>query len=298
MNLAERLGFAPDDRVIILNADDVGSTHAANAAAFECLEHGSLKTASIMVPAPWFHEAAGYARSHPEADLGVHMTLTCEYDAYRWRALTDRSAAPGLYDEEGCLWRTLAEATEHISVAEAERELRAQIDRALEAGIDVTHLDTHMGTVVHPKVVETYVSLGLEYGIPLFIYRPNPERLRSAGLGDYWDAFEPQLRRLDEAGFPVLDHILPGTLDHAPDIKEAYFKDVFANLRPGLTHLLVHPAKPSDEVSAMTESAHLRAKDYELFRDRRMADELARLGVQTIGYRRIRDAYRSGSLRG
>ncbi len=298
MNLAERLGFARDDCVLILNADDVGSTHAANAAAFECLESGSLTTASVMVPAPWFSEAAAYARSHPEADFGVHLTLTCEYDAYRWRALTGRSEAPGLYDEEGYLWRTLELATEHISVEEAEREMRAQIEAALEAGVDITHLDTHMGTVVQAKFIEQFVSLGLEYGIPLFIYRPNPERMRRTGLSDYWEAYEPQLRRLDEAGFPVLDHILPGTLDHPPTEKEAYFRNLFADLRPGLTHFLIHPAKPTDEVAAMTESAPLRAKDYELFRDRSMAQELARLGVHTVGYRRIREAYRSGSLRG
>jgi predicted glycoside hydrolase/deacetylase ChbG (UPF0249 family) len=297
VNLAERLGFAAADRVLILHADDVGSSHAANAAAFQCLEEGSLTCGSIIVPAPWFPEVAAYARGHPEADLGVHLALNCEYDSYRWRPLTDRSAGPGLYDEEGYLWRTLMEAVEHVSVEEAERELRAQVEAALAAGIDVTHLDTHMGTVVHPKFIETYASLGLEYGIPIFAFRPNPERLRGSGLGDFWDALEPQLKRLDEAGFPILDHILVSTLEHPPEQKEAYFKRLFAELRPGLTHFLIHPALPSDEVSAMTEDAHLRAKDYELFRDRSMAEELARLGVNTIGYRAIRDAYRSGSLK-
>ncbi len=120
MNLAERLGFAADDRVLILHADDVGSSHSANAAAFECLEKGSLTSGSVIVPAPWFPEAAAYAREHPEADLGVHLTLTCEYDFYRWRALTDRSAGPGLYDDECYLWRTVAEAVEHVSANEAQ----------------------------------------------------------------------------------------------------------------------------------------------------------------------------------
>lgn len=297
MNLTERLGFAPDDRVLILHADDVGSSHAANAAAFECLEHGSLTSASVLVPSGWFQEVATYACAHPDADFGIHLTLTCEYDSYRWRALTDRSLAPGLYDQQGCLWRTAGEAVEHISAAEAERELRAQIDAALAAAIDVTHFDTHMGTVLEPKFLELYVSLGLEYGIPVFAYRPNPERLRRSGLSDFWAALEPQLRRLDEAGFPVLDHILATTLDRPIEAKEAHFKGLFASLRPGLTHFLVHPAKPSAELTAMTESAPLRAKDYELFRDRSMADELARLGVKTIGYRQIRDAYRSGALK-
>ena len=297
MNLCERLGFAAGDRVLILNADDVGSTHASNAASIECLERGSLTSASILVPAPWFREIAAYAREHHEADFGVHLTLTCEYAGYRWRALTDRSAAPGLHDGDGSLWRTTAEAVEHIAIDEAERELRAQIETALAAGIDVTHLDTHMGTVLQPKFMETYISLGLEYSIPLFVFRPSPDRLRRSGLSDYWAALEPQLHRLDEAGFPVLDHILTDTLGHAPEGKEAYFKELFANLRPGVTHFLVHPAKASDEVSAMTESAPMRDMDYQLFRNGAMAEELQRLGIHTITYREVRERYRSGALK-
>lgn len=297
MNLCERLGFAAGDRVLILNADDAGSTHASNAASIECLERGSLTSASILVPAPWFREIAAYAREHSEADFGVHLTLTCEYAGYRWRALTDRSAGPGLHDEDGTLWRTAAQAVERIAVEEAERELRAQIETALAAGIDVTHLDTHMGTVLQPKFIETYISLGLEYDIPLFVFRPNPERLRRSGLSDYWAALEPQLRRLDEAGFPVLDHILTETLNHAPEVKESYFKELFANLRPGVTHFLVHPAEASAEVTAITESAPMRAKDHAIFRNGAMAEELKRLGIHTITYREIRERHRSGALK-
>ena len=295
MDARELLGYSADDRVLILNADDVGSTHASNAAAFECLSKGSLTSASALVPAPWFSETAAYAREHPEADFGVHLTLTCEYSPLRWRPLTERSAGPGLHDEEGFLWRTTAQAVEHTSAEEAEREMRAQVETALAAGIDVTHLDTHMGTVLQPKFIEAYASLGLEYGIPLFLYRPNPERLRRSGLGDYWAALEPQLERLDDAGFPVLDHILTSTLDHPPESKGALFRDLFANLRSGLTHFLVHPVTPSDEVAAITESEPSRVRDYELFRDRSMADELARLGVKTTTYREIRDAYRASA---
>ena len=298
MTLAERLGFAADDRVLILNADDVGSTHASNAAAFECLTRGSLTSCSLLVPSGWFPEAAAWARAHPEADVGIHLTLTCEYDAYRWRPLTDRSLAPGLYDAEGYLWRTVAEAVEHVSPDEAERELRNQIETALAAGVDVTHLDTHMGTVVQPKFLERYVSLGLEYGIPIFIFRPNPERLRRSGYGALWDALEPQLRRLDEAGFPVLDNIRTETMQFPREEKRAAFEKMFAELRPGVTHFLVHPVTPSEEVTAMTESAPLRAHDYEIFRDGSMRDYLERIGVKTITYRRIRDAYRSGELKG
>jgi len=294
VNLAERLGYGAQDRVLILNADDVGSTHASNAAVFECLEQGSLTSGSVLAPAPWMQETAAWARAHPANDLGVHMTLTCEYTPYRWRPLTDRAAAPGLYDEDGGMWRTTAEAVEHVSVAEAALELRAQVDVSIAGGIDVTHLDTHMGTVVQPKFIETFVSLGLEDQIPLFVFRPNPERLKSTGFSAFWEALEPQIRRLDGAGAPVLDHILTQTMGKSRE----FFAETFENLRPGVTHFLVHPAKLSEETEAMTpESAPLRHHDYEVFRDRSLAEELERLGIPTITYRQIREAYRAGTLR-
>lgn len=298
MNLAERLGYAADDRVLILNADDVGSTHASNAATFECLEQGSLTSGSILVPAAWVPEVAAYAREHPDADFGVHLTLTCEYDEYRWRPLTERSKAPGLYDSEGYLWRTAAQAAEHISAEEAELELRAQIKTALAAGIDVTHLDTHMGTVLlYGKFMEVYFSLGLEYKIPIFAFRPSQERLQRSGLSEYWSTLEPQLRRLDDAGFPVLDHIIETKGEVPPEERSGYFSNFFRNLRPGLTHFLVHPTLPSEEVAAMTDSAPSRAMDYELFKDRSIAKELAALGIHTTTYREIRASFREGRLR-
>ncbi len=298
MNLAERLGYNADDRILILNADDVGSTHAANAATFECLEDGSLTSGSIIAPAAWLSEVTAYCREHPEADFGVHLTLTCEYDPYRWRPIAERSIAPTLYDEEGFLWRTSAQASEHISAEEAELELRAQIDTVLGAGVDVTHLDTHMGTVLQPKFIDVYFSLGLEYKIPIFAFRPNPERLKKAGMDDYWETLEPQLARLDDAGFPVLDHIIATQASVAPQDRSAYFTEFFQNLRPGVTHFLVHPTHVSEEVSAMTDSAPSRAMDYELFKDRSIADQLENLGIHTITYREIRDRYRAGSLVG
>ena len=296
MNLAERLGYSANDRVLILNADDVGSTHASNAATFECLERGSLTSGSILVPAAWSPEVSSYAREHPQADLGIHLTLTCEYNEYRWRPITERSQGPGLYDEEGYLWRTSAEAIEHISPEEADLELRAQIDTAVKAGIDVTHLDTHMGTVLQPKFMDVYFSLGLDYRIPIFAFRPNPDRLRKAGMSDYWDALKPQLARLDEAGFPVLDHIIETKLAVPPQDRSAYFREFFESLRPGVTHFLVHPTHASDEVTAMTDSTPSRAMDYELFKDTSIAEQLEKLGIHTITYREIRERYRAGSL--
>jgi predicted glycoside hydrolase/deacetylase ChbG (UPF0249 family) len=298
VNLAQRLGYGPQERVLIIHADDVGVSHAGNQAAFEGMTSGSITCGSILVPCPWFPEAAQRCREDPDADLGVHLTLTCEYPQYRWRALTGRETAPGLYDEQGYLWLTAAEAQAHVSPEEGERELRAQVEAALAAGIDVTHLDTHMGTVLYPKFLATYVSLGLEYRLPLFLVRPDRALLEKRGLESLWSLIEPQLLRVEEAGLPILDEIVFETLDHPGETKEAYYRQLFADLKPGVTHFIIHPACASDEMAAIAEDAASRARDYELFRDGSMREYVSGLGVRLIGYREVRDALRGGSLRG
>jgi predicted glycoside hydrolase/deacetylase ChbG (UPF0249 family) len=297
VNMAERLGYGPAERVVIIHADDVGVSHASAQAAFEGIASGSMTCGSILVPCPWFQEVAQHCREHPEADFGVHLTLTCEYPRYRWRALTGREAAPGLYDEQGYLWQTSADAQAHVTPEEAERELRAQVEAALAAGIDVTHLDTHMGTVLHPKFLGIYVSLGLEYRLPLFLIRPDRELLVKRGVESLWSVIEPQLLRVDDAGLPVLDQIVFETLDYPEKTKEASYRQLFGDLKPGVTHFIIHPARPSEEMAAITEDAASRARDYELFRDGSMREYLSGLGVRLIGYREIRDALRAGTLR-
>ncbi|MBS02031.1 MAG: hypothetical protein CMQ24_04925, partial [Gammaproteobacteria bacterium] len=158
-----RLGYADTDRVVITHADDMGFCHAATA---ECLQSDATSCASVLVNAPWFPEAERLCRDNPGFDVGVHLTLTSEYDGIRWSALSATDRATGMLDDEGYLWRTVAEAVANVPPEAAKAEMRAQIDRALAAGIDVTHIDTHMGTVVHPRYLLDYLDLAREYAVP------------------------------------------------------------------------------------------------------------------------------------
>ncbi|HET6615321.1 MAG TPA: polysaccharide deacetylase family protein [Dehalococcoidia bacterium] len=286
----ELLGYAPDDRVLIIHADDVGFSHASNVAAFEAMERGSLTCASTLVPAPWFMETVALQRQHPDADIGVHMTLTAEYELYRWRSLTGE---PSLHAPDGGMWRDVPSVTQNVSVETGAAELRAQVEHALAMGIDVTHIDTHMGTVMLPKYMPPYVDLALEFRLPIFFIRPSERRL--AALGEDATVYEEQTRRLEERGWPLLDNIIVQTLSEiAPDDKDRRFKEMFANLRPGLTHFLCHPAKGGDELDAMApRDCRHRAKEYELFRTRDMRDYCESIGIKLTGYREIRDRLRS-----
>ena len=172
-SLAQRLGFAADDRVVVIHCDDIGMCHASNEGAFEALAEGPASCGSVMVPCPWFREAADHARAHPELDLGVHLTLNAEWEGYRWPPVAGAARVPSLVDEQGCLPRTSAEVASNAKPEDVESELRAQIDCALEAGIDVTHLDSHMGTVFFPPFGEIYARLADEYKLPVFAVHPS-----------------------------------------------------------------------------------------------------------------------------
>ncbi len=140
--LADRLGYPPGAKVIIIHADDLGETHAVNAAAIKALQLGTINSASLMVPCPWFPEIADYAKSHPDADFGLHLTLTSERIYYRWGPVAPADKVPSLVDETGYLYHDW-EHNQHVNPRDVEIELRAQIERALAMGVRPTHLDSH-----------------------------------------------------------------------------------------------------------------------------------------------------------
>src|SRR2546423_1183455 len=167
-SLAERLGYKAADKLLIINGDDCGMCHAANMATIECLEKGLMRSATIMVPCPWFPEIAAYAKAHPESDFGIHLCHTSEWSKYRWGPVADREKVPGLLDPDGYLWHEVPDVYAHATPEEALVEGRAQIRRALAAGIDVTHLDSHMGTLqLDPRYLKMYLQLATEFNVPV-----------------------------------------------------------------------------------------------------------------------------------
>jgi predicted glycoside hydrolase/deacetylase ChbG (UPF0249 family) len=167
-NLAlERLGFPGDAHVAIVHADDLGMCHAANVAFWEDQAFGIVTCGAVMMPCSWAPEMAAWCRANPGVDVGVHITLTSEYDVYRWGPLSTRDRKSGLVDDQGYMWRTVEELHRHMDPDAAVAEMRAQVEWALAMGIDVTHIDTHMGAVMHPQLLPAYVALALEYRRPL-----------------------------------------------------------------------------------------------------------------------------------
>jgi len=288
-----KLGFSPQDRVVIIHADDLGMCHAANAAFAGLVEFGLVTCGSVMVPCPWFPELAAYGRVHPQADIGVHLTLSSEYRHYRWPPIATQDPSSGLLDEDGYQPRTVEALYMHMSAEAAVVELRAQIDRALASGLDVTHIDTHMGAVIHPDLIGPYIALALEYRVPGLFPRLTPHAAQKMGLDARVSALvADRLTQLEADGFPLVDHVASVRLQSSEDLLPQY-KAAFDALQPGLTHFIIHPAAPGAEIEAITESAWARVADFRTMLNQGLREHLQASGIHVIGYRALRRVMRA-----
>jgi len=274
--LVERLGFRPDDRLLIVNCDDLGSSHAANVGCYEALRDGLATSASLMVPCPWAREAAARYRGE---DVGVHLTLNAEWDLYRWGPIT---RAPSLHDGDGGFPRTVEDLWDHADLDEVRRELRAQIERAILWGFDVSHLDSHMGSLdARPEFFDVQLELAVDFGLPM---RGMPASFqRIAGF--------PFRRLAAEEGVITPDYLV----GYAPGGGRAAAEKVVADLRPGVTELLAHPAIETSELCAFATDWVTRVDDHRLLTtDPTLREAVESHGVQLIGYEPLRELQRSG----
>jgi predicted glycoside hydrolase/deacetylase ChbG (UPF0249 family) len=286
-----KLGFSVSDRVAIIHADDIGMCQASLAAFQDLWESNSISSAATMVPCPWFPGTANYCRSHI-VDMGIHTTLNSEWDVYRWGPLSTRDYESGLLDEEGFLPRTVKEVQEAATPTHVRDEIQMQLSRALNAGIDVTHIDTHMGTVTHPRFVQDYVQLALDQKLPVMVPRQDEAGFRRIGLDEQSARIAAQLiGKLETIGIPLIDNIFGLPLDQPEDRLEQA-RLAFTNLPPGITHFIIHPSVDTPELRAITPDWRGRVADYETFLSKPFQAFLKTSGVQVIGYRMLRDLFR------
>jgi predicted glycoside hydrolase/deacetylase ChbG (UPF0249 family) len=281
---------ANERKTVVIHEDDVGMSHGANLAFLELSRLGTCSCGSVMVPCPWFPEAAEMARAHPELDLGVHLTLTSEQVPYRWRPLTGPPRSAGMTDEQGYFWPDVPHARK-ASVDAVEAELRAQIEVALAAGIDITHLDAHMGTAQTPEFVDIYRRLGREYRVPVMLVkdlsRYNPTTYAGPVDAARYDVAVAAARKAKE---PVFDLVLETPWKRKGDAAPAY-REIFSNVE-GMTFLALHFNAPPDFQAVSPESARIREEEYEFFRSGPIKKWAGELGIEIVGMRGIRDGLR------
>lgn len=279
---------------IVIHADDVGMCHGANSAFVELTHAGSITAGSVMVPCPWFSEIAEIAADDDRLDVGVHLVLNAEQQHYRWAPLTKPSPAAGLTDGDGFFWRSVADVRTHADPSAVEEEWRAQIERALAAGIDVTHIDTHMGSALAPEWCERYIALGVEYGVPALVtstlagYGPN-KHLVDVTEGE----FAPFVTQAREAGMPVFDRV-PETDFARPRDRPPDYGDLLSHVEGQLVYCAFHPcASGPGEIEVIEPDAHhVRVGEHELFRTEGWIEWLRVQDVDLIGMRGLRDEWR------
>jgi predicted glycoside hydrolase/deacetylase ChbG (UPF0249 family) len=257
-SVAERLGFARDSKMLIVHADDVGMTHSVNAATIKALESGGVNSASIMVACPWFPEIADYAKTHADADFGLHLTLTAERVYYRWGPVARRDKVPTLVDENG-YFRHDWNAGTHIEPKDVEQEIRAQIDRAYAMGIRPTHLDSHQYRLYQngKDLFDVLVRVAHEKKLPFFVVRD-------------WFAEHPYLDAGLGPGDIVIDHTVTIDPGVRPEKWADFYTTAIKNLQPGVTEFVIHVAFANEEMTAATRErdtwgAAWRQRDFDFF---------------------------------
>lgn len=303
-SLVERLGHPEGTRAVILNADDFGMCHSANSAIIDLMSRGLIDSASLMVPCAWAPEAAAYAASSPAADIGVHLVLTSEWSRQRWRPLTGFRST--LTDADGFFPRDVPDVERRADADEVMAELEAQIDSALRWGVDVTHLDSHMGAVFGvetgraflPAVLESAARRGLPFRLPR----------STEGTGIPAEAeplFAAFVEAADRLGVIIPDRHLshPFELLGEGAADEESYVDVLDGLLSvvrsvpaGVTEIFLHPMVDSDELRATADIAH-RKRDYEyrVLADPAFAETLAEEGIVRTSWRALRDVQRAAS---
>jgi predicted glycoside hydrolase/deacetylase ChbG (UPF0249 family) len=279
--IAERLGHPRDAKLLILHADDMGVAHSENAASFDALDKGAINSGSIMIPTPWVTEVAEYMKAHPNADLGLHLTLNSEWRSYRWGGIAPRDKVPSLYEPDGTFSSSTDTLARRARQDEVERELRAQIDRAYALGIRPTHVDSHMYALYGtPELFSTYVKVARSYKLPF--------------LGVF-DSTTKATRAVLTENDIVPDVVIQAMQMGTPEQWRKYYLDAIRNLKPGLTEILVHLGYDDAELRAVTVGfegwgAKWRQQDHDVLTSAEFKQALVDNGVVLVTWRDIQKA--------
>jgi len=281
-NLLELLGFDAREKLLIIHADDVGMCHSVNEASFERLLDGGVSSASIMVPCPWLLEAIDFFRCETGLDVGVHSTLTSEWRYYKWRPLT---GAKGLSTKNGFMWPTVKDVAFRATAEEVEAEIEAQVKLLLENGVNISHLDTHMGTVYsRPNYLERYVNLALKYKILPMVPNPRPEieeYARRQGLPI------DELKKVMSRAPILLDKFLPGLPPGTVEDKKRVLMAFLKSLEPGsINQVIVHLGLDTYELKwIIGEGYKERYYEYLLVNEKSVKKVIDEQGIRLIGWK-------------
>lgn len=279
----KKLGYPDDARLLIIHADDLGVTHSENMASIKALEMGPVNSASIMVPCPWFPEIAAYAREHKEMDFGLHLTLNAEWKHFKWGPVSSRNEVPSLLNDDGYFYSLVDSLNQTAKGSEVEFELTNQVLKAQHAGIDITHLDAHMGAAVStPENLLSYLKVGRAFQLPVLLD------------GRVNDVPSSEIQALLDESVVLMDAIYSAGPQDFESGMAAYYEKVLRELPVGISSLLIHLAFDDEEMQAVTIDhpnwgAAWRQADYDFFTSDRCREILKEERIILVTWREIRD---------
>jgi hypothetical protein len=286
--ILKRLGFSDTDRLVILHTDDIGMCQASVAAFIDLWEAEAVSSGAIMIPCPWAKEAANYCKGHPGVDMGVHATITAEWENYRWSPLSTRETASGLIDGDGFMWRSSQETQTNASPDAVMAEASLQVQKALEWGVDVTHVDSHMGTIIHPIFIQAYLQAANQAHVPVMLPRADISGFIHMGMdSETATGFTAFIAQLEERGIPLMDGMAMMPLDQ-PEGQLDIAKKMLSEIPVGVTHFLFHPSIDTPELRAIAPDWPSRVANYHTFMNPEIKKFIKSEGIQVIGYKNLR----------
>jgi len=291
--LRKKLGLSDTDKVVIIHADDIGMCQASIQAFKDLWEVGTITSGAVMVPCPWFPATAQICRENPEMDMGVHATLNAEWESYRWGPVSTRDQLSGLMDAEGYFHQWQAAVYQNAKPEAVAVEVNMQIERAMAAGIDLTHVDSHMGTIMNPLFIQSYIQSAAGRLLPNMLPRVSATGAEMMGISaDELLAYTPIMQQLESQGIPMLDGLFTMPLEHADD-HIGVAKKILSELPVGISHFILHPSTDMPELRAICPDWQARVANYNAFMSDELKGFIKNSDIRLIGYRQIRNAMRS-----
>jgi hypothetical protein len=223
--------------------------------------------------------------------MGVHATLNAEWESYRWGPVSTREQASGLLDADGYFHQWHPGVYQNAKPEAVAMEVNAQIEKALAAGIDVTHVDSHMGTIMNPLFIQSYIQAASSRLLPSLLSRSSSQGISLMGAGEQ-EKIIPLLQQIEELGVPMVDGIFSMPLEHGDDHIE-FAKKLFGEVPVGITHFILHPSIDTAELRDIAPDWRARVANYDAFMSDELKQFIEQADIKLIGYRALRDAMRS-----
>ena len=287
-NLALKLGFDSNSKLLIIHADDIGVAHSVNKASFDSFLSKTITSGSVMVPCPWFLEVTNYAKLNPNHDLGLHLTITSEWKNYKWSGISSNDEIKSLINEQGHFYSLNHGVRKNANYMDVKKELKSQIEYSIDNGLNTTHLDSHMGSVrVTPEIFQAYFEVGHEYNLPILLSKELKGVIKDGTI---------DTSKFETSKLLWAEKIYQKSDDSPIDFRswKKFYTNVLNDIKPGLNVLLVHLGYDNDELRAVTidhpdYGSYWRELDFKILQNKEFKKLIRRKNIKLITWRQIKN---------